>query len=84
MSIAAVRATFSLDPESLKNLKQLARTWQVSKSEALRRAILSVTPPKPPIPTHKRMAALHSLRKSMRDRGVDFEKWQRELRKLRG
>jgi hypothetical protein len=82
--MAAVSATFSLDPESLKKLTELARSWQVSKSEALRRAILSVASPKPPIRTHKRMAALHSLRKSMRDRGVDFEKWQRELRKLCG
>jgi len=34
-----VKATYSLDLETVQTLEQLARRWKVSKSEALRRAI---------------------------------------------
>jgi len=34
-----VRATFALDPETASALERLARRWEVSKSEALRRAV---------------------------------------------
>ena len=81
--MAAVKSTYSLDHNTLKKLRQLARSWQVSKTEVVRRAISAAAERERPIPWEKQMAALDALRKSMRARGVDFEKWQRDLRKLR-
>ena len=81
--MASVKSTYSLDRETLKQLQQLARTWQVPKTEVVRRAIRSTADRELPVPWEKRLAALRSLRKSLRDRGVDFDKWQRDLRKLR-
>ena len=39
MAIPKVKATYALDPETLRALEWMARCWGVSKSEALRRAI---------------------------------------------
>ena len=39
MAIPSVKATYSLDVETVKALQRMARRWSVSKSEALRRAI---------------------------------------------
>jgi hypothetical protein len=41
MPAATAKATYSLDPETVRSLERLARRWAVSKSEALRRAIRS-------------------------------------------
>jgi hypothetical protein len=39
MAIPKVKATYSLDSETIRALEHMARRWEVSKSEALRRAI---------------------------------------------
>ena len=39
MATPTIKSTYSLDVESVRALDDLARRWQVSKSEALRRAI---------------------------------------------
>lgn len=39
MAAHTVKATYSLDVETVRSLDDLARRWNVSKSEALRRAI---------------------------------------------
>jgi Tfp pilus assembly protein FimT len=39
MAIPKVKATFSLDVKTVELLESMAARWQVSKSEALRRAI---------------------------------------------
>jgi hypothetical protein len=39
MAIPRVKATYSLDTETVRVLESVARRWGVSKSEALRRAI---------------------------------------------
>jgi predicted transcriptional regulator len=39
MAKMTVRSTFALDPETVSALDRLARRWQVSKSEALRRMV---------------------------------------------
>jgi hypothetical protein len=78
----AIKSTYSLDRETLKQLQQLARIWQVSKTEVVRRAIRSTAERELPKPWEKRMEALQALRKSMRARGVDFEKWMRDSRKV--
>jgi len=39
MAIPKVKATYSLDPETVRSIERMARRWGVSKSEALRRAV---------------------------------------------
>lgn len=39
MPTPKIKATYSLEPETIRLLDRLARRWKVSKSEALRRAI---------------------------------------------
>jgi hypothetical protein len=39
MASTSIKATYSLDPETVRLLERTARRWSVSKSEALRRAI---------------------------------------------
>jgi hypothetical protein len=39
MAICTVKTTYALDVETVRTLDDLARRWDVSKSEALRRAI---------------------------------------------
>jgi hypothetical protein len=42
MAIPMVKSTYVLDVETAESLDRLAKTWQVSKSEALRRVIRTV------------------------------------------
>jgi len=39
MAVPSVKATYSLDSETVRKLEDMARRWGVSQSEALRRAI---------------------------------------------
>ena len=41
MAITTIKSTYSLDVETVRMLESLARRWNVSKSEVLRRAIRS-------------------------------------------
>lgn len=44
-----IKATYSLDTETVKLLERLAERWDVSKSEALRRAIRSAASAAPKV-----------------------------------
>ena len=52
MAIPKIKATYSLDPDTVRMLERLAHKWEVSKSEALRRLIRASAakeaPPKAP------------------------------------
>ncbi len=76
---SASKATYSLDPTSLDRLQRLAKRWQVSKTEAIRRALAKADSTDVLSP-EERIAALHALQKSLKDRGVDFQKWQDSIR----
>ena len=43
MAIQRIKATYSLDAETMQMLERLARRWKTSKSDALRRAIRSAS-----------------------------------------
>jgi predicted transcriptional regulator len=45
MASMTVKATYSLDPDTVRSLDNLARRWGVTKSEALRRAIRGAAAP---------------------------------------
>ena len=76
---AATKSTYSLDPATLERLTRLAKRWQVSKTEAIRRALTEADKTKQPT-AEQRIAALHALQQSLKKRGVDFEEWQRTIR----
>ena len=76
---SASKATYSLDAASLERLKRLSQRWQVSKTEAIRRALAKADELDARSP-EQRIAALHALQKSLKDRGVDFEKWKQTIR----
>ena len=42
MAVTTIKSTYSLDVESVRALEELARHWEVPKSEVLRRAPVSV------------------------------------------
>lgn len=78
MAATVIRTTYALDEETVRRLNRLARQWNVSKSEALRRAIRaadarSTTP-------DDRLKALDELQASMRLTPGRAQAWVREVR----
>ena len=79
MATTTIKSTYSLDVESVRTLETLARRWDVSKSEVLRRAIRAVAAEEA---GHRGgpLAALHRLQASVRDQGVDLDRWVSDVR----
>jgi hypothetical protein len=78
MASAMIRSTYALDEETVRRLDNLARQWNVSKSEALRRAIrtadaMAGSP-------DDRLKALDELQASMLVTRTRAQTWVRELR----
>lgn len=78
-----VKATYSLDRSSLATLNRLARRWQVSKTEVLRRALKHAAEKETQPTPEERVAALHELQRRFAERKVDFDKWQRDVKRSR-
>jgi predicted transcriptional regulator len=81
MASTMVRTTYALDEETIRRLDSLARQWNVSKSEALRRAIRTAdanagSP-------DDRLKALDELQASMRLTRTRAQTLVRELREQR-
>jgi predicted transcriptional regulator len=81
MASTVVRSTYALDEETVRRLDNLARHWNVSKSEALRRAIrtadaMAGSP-------DDRLKALDELQASIRLTRSRAQTWVRELREDR-
>ena len=78
MAATVIRTTYALDEETVRRLEGLARQWNVSKSEALRRAIrgadLTSTT------ADDRLQALDELQASMHLTRSGAEAWVRKLR----
>lgn len=82
MAPKMVRSTFSLDIETARALEVLARRWEVSKSEAVRRAVGAVAEKEGPR-ARKKLEALDKLQASVKARGIDLEAWEQEVRATR-
>ena len=82
MAITTIKSTYSLDVETVRTLESLARRWDVSKSEVLRRAIRAAAEEKSPRAKRK-LEALRQLQASVKRRGVDLAAWEREVRATR-
>jgi hypothetical protein len=75
---SATKATYSLDSETLEKLNRLSRRWQVSKTEALRRAVHRAAETAPS--AEERIAALHSLQRWAKEKRVNLEKWKKMIK----
>lgn len=73
---AVKKTTYSLDGASLEKLNKLARSWQVSKTEVLRRALSKADQSDIPSP-EERIAALHELQRWAKEAKIDLEEWKR-------
>ena len=79
MAVTTIKSTYSLDVETVRTLESLARRWNVSKSEVLRRAIRAAAKEESP-GERSALESLRLLQASVKARGVDLKSWERELR----
>ena len=77
MAITSVRSTYSLDVETMGRIEQLARRWNVSKSEVLRRAVRMADEQSA---VSDRLTALKELQASMQLTPQQVEDWIAEVR----
>jgi translation initiation factor 2B subunit (eIF-2B alpha/beta/delta family) len=81
MATTSIKSTYALDVETVRTLERMARSWKVSKSEALRRAIRAagqdLQPEEPAI------AALDALQRRLRLTPAKAEGWMRAARRER-
>jgi hypothetical protein len=71
-----VKSTYVLDVETAESLDRLARDWNVSKSEALRRVIRSAATPSAP----DRVAVFRQLQKSVALGRAETDAWVKRQR----
>ncbi len=75
MATLTIKTTYALDVETVRALEDLARRWNVSRSEALRRAIrASALPVRPGAPPES-LRALDRLQRSLRLGAAAAEGW---------
>ena len=79
MAITTIKSTYSLDVDSVRTLETLARRWNVSKSEVIRRALRIATMAGDDSDGALALEALTRLQDTVRERGVDMAAWGREL-----
>ena len=79
MAIPKIKATYSLDPGTVRALERMARRWGVSKSEALRRAVRAAADRKPER-SSEGLAALDRLQRALSLRPDEAKRWARQAR----
>ena len=79
MATQVIKTTYSLDVETVRALEGLARLWNVSKSEALRRAIRGSAHPQPAGPPAT-VQALDDLQRALRVKPREAERWSAAIR----
>lgn len=80
MARTTIKATYSLDPQTVRQLEGMARRLGVSKSEALRRAIRSAAVGDIADEREQALAALRQLRRSMNLDAAAADEWTRSVR----
>ena len=81
MARVTVRATFRLDVETARKVEQLTKQWQVSKSEAVRRAIHSAAITEAALPPA--LQAFWSLQRSLGLSKSEAMRWEKRIREIR-
>ncbi len=64
MATPSIKATYSLDVDTVRTLERIARHWKVSRSEALRRAIRAAAAGEEPA-APEALAALDALQRAL-------------------
>ncbi len=78
MAIPKIKGTYSLDVATVRALESLAKRWQVSKSEVVRRTIRQAA--RSPEPLSDALDALDELQRLLSDEDVSVEKWAEQVR----
>ena len=78
MASSKIKSTYSLDVETVRHLEGMARRWNVSKSEALRRAILAAAEME--VPDEAALLALDQLQQSMNLTEEQSAAWTKRIR----
>ena len=79
MATAMIKSTYCLDLETARLLDEMAREWEVSKSEALRRAIRASADRSPP-EKDTALEALDHLQASLHLSPEAAADWSRSVR----
>ena len=82
MASLSIKSTYTLDPDTVRILEEIARRWRVSKSEALRRAIRAVAD-RVPEQGHDALQALDDLQNSLGATATTTRAWVRAARAQR-
>src|SRR5205823_3942638 len=77
MAIPKVKATYSLDADTMRVLERAAKRWGVSKSEALRRAIRMLAAASA---TPEQESALDELQAAAALSPAQAKRWARDVR----
>lgn len=80
MAITTIKSTYSLDVDSVRTLEALARRWDVSKSEVIRRALRIALVTGDDRDESVALEALTRLQDTVRERGVNLARWEQDLR----
>ncbi len=81
MVTSKIKSTYSLDVETVRQLEDVARRWNVSKSEVLRRAIRSAAALESP--DQDALDALDRLQRSMNLTEKRSAAWAKRVREER-
>ncbi len=81
MASTTIKGTYSLDPETIRALEDMARRLRISKSEALRRAIRLAA--EDSHPGQAALASLDAIQAALAPRRRRLEAWTGALRKDR-
>lgn len=79
MATPSIKSTYSLDVETVRQLEAMARRWNVSKSEALRRAIRAAASQQPPV-GQEALEALQALQDTLGLTDKAAGSWEDEVR----
>lgn len=82
MATSTVKSTYSLDIETVRKLEEMARRWDVSKSEALRRAIRAAADQEPEAPQQP-LRALDRLQDALALTDESAARWERRVTRER-
>lgn len=80
MATPKIKSTYSLDVETVRQLEAIARRWNVSKSEALRRAIRATMRDQP---RDNELDTLDRLQSSLALSNKDADEWEQRLMRER-
>jgi len=77
---AVAKTTYSLDVDTIRALDELARRWNISKSEALRRAIRASVRSRGAAESPGTVEILDRLQRKLRLQPREADRWARTLR----